>query len=224
MRKFLIIIFCLFWFFPFNAMADMKEMMPKENAWALQFMINENFRLSSFQGATISLLKHISLKKAWRFGFDGGVDYNKLNKIRPYYDREGSKEYFVQYDLHFTIDLQLLKYVNTESNINLFYGWGPVVSYRYIKGRTKAHDPITGLRVNWECGAKFVFGTQLFLARSISIHAEYSTSFVYNFQWDRTELWQFNNANQGRLVIDDIQSEGFNLSSSAVKFGLSAYF
>ena len=73
MKKLLIIIFCLFWFTPLYVAAGMKENLPKDKAWAVQFAIRDNFQLSSFQGSTISLLKHTSLNKAWRLGFTGGV-------------------------------------------------------------------------------------------------------------------------------------------------------
>lgn len=39
-----------------------------KGAWALQFQINNNFSVSSFQGSTLSAKRHFSNKKAMRFG------------------------------------------------------------------------------------------------------------------------------------------------------------
>ncbi|MDO9580855.1 MAG: hypothetical protein Q7J06_09875, partial [Bacteroidales bacterium] len=49
----------------------------KDNSKALQFQIGSNFQLQSFQGSSISLKKHKSIKRAIRYGLTiGGGAYN----------------------------------------------------------------------------------------------------------------------------------------------------
>jgi hypothetical protein len=223
-KKFIILIFCLIWFTPLFVAAGMKEKMPKENAWALQFAVVSNFSLKPFQGSTISLLKHSSVNRAWRIGFAGGILYNDADNTDWSEGLRRSRIDLTRYDLHFSIDLQKIFFANTESNINLFYGWGPTVSYHFNKGYDYNRGTMEGLKVNWEAGAKFVLGAQWFLTKSISLHAEYGSKLTYIFSWKRIERWQFDPFEPSNLYIDDSQTEGLNLSSSAVKLGLSAYF
>ena len=106
----------------------------------------------------------------------------------------------------------------------MFYGWGPAVSYRFNKSYDYRRGTMESLKVNWEVGAKFVLGVQWFPTKSISLHAEYGSKLTYIFSWKHIERWQFIASDPRNLIIDDSQTEGLNLSSSAVKLGLSAYF
>lgn len=223
MKKLLIILF-LFWSAPLAVIAGMSENMPKDNGWALQFSIRDNFQLSSFQGTTISILKHSSVDRAWRMAFTGGVRYNN-NKNNDQIDRtRRSRADLTRYDANFTIDLQKLFYANTESNINLFYGWGPVVGYHFNKSYDYSRGTREMMKADWEIGARLIFGVQWFPTNSISLHAEYGSKLSYLFSWKRTEQWRFDIFEPVELRIDDSQTNSLNLSSSAVKLGLSAYF
>ena len=53
-------------------------------SWALEFQINENFSLSSFQGSTISAKYHFSPKRAMRFGISlsGSIQDQELDRMR----------------------------------------------------------------------------------------------------------------------------------------------
>lgn len=213
---------------PLIASASMDKYLPNEKAWAVQFSIRDNFTLSSFDGSTISILKHTSLEKAWRYSLTIGAntsntdDKDVVNNIRT------SESETDQSSRNISVTALRMTYPNTAARVNLFYGFGPTVTYRSDKNETRRKIPADNYnriltKTAWNLGGEIVLGVQYLVAKNFGLFAEYGSSLTYNYRRDKEET--LSGTGDDRVYRIDIRdSKGISFSSLAVKFGLSVYF
>lgn len=197
----------------------------EDDSKCLQFQIGSNFRLSSFQGSTISFKKHLSGTSAYRIGLllsgniedrSDFVDYKTdsldIRQIRDYDD------------LGLSISGQYLKYVPGRHTY-FYYGCGPKISISKSYDKTQPEDYSTG---NWQpsspagksysmtykIGLITVAGCEVFISKSISIHSEYIQSISYQYRRSK-------HPSSSYTVIGKYHT--FSLSGGGVLFGCSFY-
>ena len=116
-----------------------------DGKFALQFQINENFRLSDFQGTTLSGKYHFSSRDAVRLGLslsfsdiDGKVSSNVLDTINVNTNK------IVNSSFGITINTQYIRYIKGTDDISFFAGGGPFIDYftSTSNGNVKEKDPV----------------------------------------------------------------------------------
>ena len=187
---------------------------PPRGAWALQFGIAENFRLDSFQGATVSAKKSLSETRAFRFGttlearfaFEEGDDERDTNLQR------------------LSATAQWLAYTEGDAEragtVRFYFGAGPLAGIDrsfYAINREDAEgetleDEQTSVR--WNVGAAGVLGAEWTVHRRIGLLAEYGTSLFYN-----RETRTLTVSEEERRTTQN----GFGLGSGGVRFGVAVY-
>jgi len=195
-----------------------------KGSWALQFQINDNFTLSSFQGSTISAKRHFSNKRAIRFGMSlssAVTDQDQSSSQTAGSDHAESDAQRI------TINTQYALYPSPDKNVNLFFGSGPVVSLsrsntttRSLRGSfsTANRTRDTG----WSAGLSGVLGVEWFATRNISLSAEYTSSLVYSSSNIKAISEQIAS---NRITFEtERHTKAFQFGSGGVNFGLSIYF
>lgn len=195
----------------------------EEGKKALQFGVNDNFTLSSFQGSVLSLKKHTSDGSAWRLGLSltldlGDNDYSWWENDSLVIDNGDNDIQKVGFDL------QRIFYPNPDNDINLYYGLGPTLTYDYRKSKSfsSSSSVLSQTRTDrsWRVGGKIILGVEWFAGKSISLNAEYGTSLLYRYRKYTTEILYASGTVRG----SESKSNTFQLAPSSVRLGLSAYF
>ncbi len=76
-----------------------------------------------------------------------------------------------------------------------------------------------------ELGIESVLGVEYFITKKMSFLAEYNLLIGYHWSKSNSELSDIMNEVPGDIINqDEIENRGFEIYSSAVKFGLSFYF
>jgi len=198
----------------------------RSNSTALQFSIDPNFQLGSFQGSSISIKKHISEKRALRYGFSVSGGNTIIESSRQVIDNDTLcvKNASDSYSYSFTLRTQYLIYKSKRYSY-LFYGLGPI--FRYVK-QTQESETKNKLKGEWDSsginngdtkrfdyGLSFVFGVEVFISKTISIHGEYYQELTY-----RNEYYKEVRPTQ----ITKNNTQGFFLSGGYADFGCSFYW
>ena len=202
----------------------------KKGKWALQFKVFNFINLSSFQGSTLSIKKHTSDRAAWRLGLTLRFDVrDESTKILIYSNNAPGHNDLT--DIMFRIAAQKIFYVNPQSDINFFWGLGPLFSYRYFlndrdnnSSDGQFQDRFWREDHTWLLGLTGIIGAEWFATKSISFLAEYETSASYSERNQRVirRRISFGNVNFNQDSTNKLNEVKF--SSSQVKFGLSVYF
>jgi len=206
---------------------------------ALLFQIDDNFQLSSFDGATISLKKQRSAKSAIRLGLsisgslsdrDLDVDHQPPSDYVDVTDRDGSR-------ISVSLSALFLSYPTSHKTTNLYFGFGPAVSisknrsensseryspsYKRESTRTSRSLSISGV----VAGA---IGVEWFMSKTLSLTAEYGLLLRYIYRdTDSTEkniITYYEGDTDWSSVKHSTIDREFGLSSLPVKLGLSVYF
>ncbi len=116
-----------------------------KNCWALQFGIGNDFKLSSFQGAIVSVKRQFEGGYALRFGLSGSFEstrdeYAQFDSMGPL---PGAMSHSSN-SQHVSIVAQYLSYSNRDGDFNFFWGAGPKVSFSRYKS-----DWETTTRTEW---------------------------------------------------------------------------
>ncbi len=190
---------------------DDEETALRPGVWALQFQINQNFTLGAFEGSTLSVKKHSSATRAWRFGVSLEADFFDMENEAG--DHTEDNDQLIALTGHY------LFYPTRKGPVHLYAG--PGLRGRYFHDSTRDEqrgpggDPEVLADVSseeWSLGLIGTLGVEWFAAKSISLMAEYSTSISYTTR----EL-----SGDSRRPSTTLNS--WSLRSDAVRFGLSVY-
>ena len=207
-----------------------KENSLKKGKWALQFEIDSNFELRSFQGSTLSIKKHTADNRAYRLGLSFQFEISDGDLARPPYgpgNSPGDKDLIQQ---SYRLDLQKIYYADNSDAINLFFGLGPTVQYYYLNDKRDIRNDDDSY-VNYEhnknsafyAGALGIIGVEWFVNKDISLLAEYGTSIRFE-TITRENLRQLIQTNTQYNQYNSENTQGISVEPTNVKFGLSVYF
>ncbi|MCJ7813253.1 hypothetical protein MUP95_08075 [bacterium] len=180
----------------------------RKGLWALQFRIDNNFMLSSFQGGTISVKYHVSDKSAVRFGFSvsGQYELDKEEYVNGIIVE--SQEKYHQESL--TFDLQYIHYPSANKAAMFYWGFGPSLSGSHLS--TLLPETSRSYRIGM--GLTVIFGVEYIITEHLGLTAEYSTMVKYVRSYNRYESAGHTYKYTGEDIIVD---------TNAVKFGVSVY-
>ncbi len=180
----------------------------RKGLWALQFRIDDNFMLSSFQGGTFSAKYHVSDKSAIRFGFSMSGQY------------ESDKEDFVNgtvvesfekyHQEALTFDLQYIHYPSANKAAMFFWGLGPSLSGAHLSTLL----PETSRTFRIGMGLTVTFGVEYIVSSHLGLMAEYGTLVQYVVDYQRsTSVEGVQKRHKDRVIVN----------TNNVKFGVSVY-
>lgn len=189
---------------PKNSLAD--------GSWSMQFRISDNFTLSTFDGALLSVKKHLSNKTALRLGVSGTyTNSDEDNTTTTEYEANSSRYYF-------GVKLQLIKYIHPESALSFYYGIGP--NFGYVRDKSEVlYEVEVSNREDYTRSVNFglfgSWGLEWFLKHNISVLAEYGGGFKYSTE-HKESIHGLNSSER--------DSHRFEFFNSNVNFGVSVYF
>lgn len=200
----------------------------KAGSWSLQFSINNNFNLSSFEGTVISAKKHFSDKKAIRFG----VTLNGSTRNSSVENEDFSADTLANRNektdkldgFNFGFNSHFMYYPSPQNAINIYWGVGPTLQLVLSKSEAIRevldNESQTNERkkTSISVGLSSVLGVEWFASKNISFIAEYGLQASYQYTKDE----QSSDSSNRRTSINRLKT--FNISRDAVKFGLSVYF
>jgi hypothetical protein len=201
-----------------------------KGAWALQFQINNNFSLSSFQGSTLSAKRHFSDKKAVRFGVSLSGSFSDQDQISGAPGTVGPKAELDENSQGIGINTQFVIYPSPDKSVNFFFGAGPVLQFsRSSQTSTSSNNSLTTRNkikfTAWSRGITGILGVEWFAIRNISFIAEYGSTLGYN-STSQTDTVEQKTDTSGYIVTNELKrnSKGLQLGPGLVKFGVSVYF
>lgn len=190
---------------------------------ALLYEIVGDFDLTSFEGANLSYKRHYTDNRAYRIGV--GVFVSHENE-----DQDASGSRWAENEItQYWISLTALKlhYLGIGDRSSFYWGLGPRIGYSHEK---YAHDTPawdddyssenTLDRAN--AGIVCALGAEWFLAREVSLLAQYGTVLEYN--WSRREDRQTYVDPDIRDYFNNRESSTIELRADVVRFGLSFYW
>jgi len=202
-----------------------------DGAWALQFEIDEDLDLKSFEGTTISLKKHTGDGSAWRlalnlsFRFDDD-EHSSTTDGEPSgttRDTEGNRQ-------SIGILVNRIKYPNPNAEVNFFYGFGPKLAYSHSEYTTisiwttdtRSSESCTSTN-SFSVGVVGVIGVEWFATKSISLLGEYGSALMVSKSKTTNETTWYEDYPTRRSGNEDKDS-GISFGALAVRLGLSVYF
>jgi len=192
-----------------------------DGKFALQFQINDNFSLSSFQGTTFSGKYHFSCRDAVRLGIsvELGDSESEINIVYPdtstvsKSENDGNK-------FGITIKTQYIHYFNGTKEITFFGGVGPFFTYsKQNENRKSIIDEIetsSEAETNlFSTGIDIIAGVEWMFYTNMSLSAEYGLNFSY---WSLENIYNEDSK--------EVKSENttFNISGNHINFGITVYF
>ncbi|MFH1891142.1 MAG: hypothetical protein ABIK83_00490 [Candidatus Zixiibacteriota bacterium] len=208
---------------------------------AMQFQIDDNFQLSSFDGATISFKKYSSARSAKRLGL---TIFGSLLGRDTYDDNLSGIPGRVDTDRSIStlgLDAQLLflSYSQVRKSAYFYYGYGPMIGYSLSDNQTESVfirenliSRVTALDRQYVLsgGGIAIIGVDWFVTDGLSLSAEYGLSLIYRYL-DNIYRYDYirRDSETGDIVAQDSSQRddferGVLVQSLPVKFGLSVYF
>jgi hypothetical protein len=201
-----------------TAQEDITENPLDEKDWALQFEIDNNFTLRSFQGTVISAKYHMDAQKALRLGIN--LDLAKGSQKNNELDagvEDNSKVEGSVYAINTT--LQYVRYPKPKRRILYFYGAGPFFEYTADSYSFEENNSYNNEEKRiWGLGISAVVGVEWFVTHAISLLGEYGVRAGYYSTKETYEEVGWTRE------VDKITAKEFIFEPLPVKFGLSVYF
>ncbi len=196
---------------------------------SLQFAIDNNFTIRSFQGALISAKYHFSNQTAFRIGISVsghayGEDYSKnvTNNDSMVIATDDERQY-----LYLMIHSQFLHYFNPDDDIKLYAGLGPYFSANidlFKTGKVEVADnyhytpPRKRNTTSLQSGISTVYGVEWFFRKNMSLLAEYGFVFYY-FYYESKKAYSIHDNRTEEIK----KRNGWSLINR-FHFGVSVYF
>jgi hypothetical protein len=201
------------------------EKINTEGMWALQFGIEAETRLTSFQGTALSLQKTTNAGAIWRMGL--GMNFFTQNRESEQSDEDSS--YVISTDdngsttISFT--LQRLFKLSSSTRIHPYVGIGPLVSYSHNSSEHIAPLQPIDERSNdsWALGARTVFGAEWFVTSYLSLLGEYSLDASYG--WAKSKHTRTYDTSGGfETFVTETKTNSFKVSPGSTRLAVSLYF
>jgi len=210
-----------------SVFAQTDETTNNYSAHGIQFQIGSNFQLESFDGLTFSYLYRANKDYFFRFGigtFLSLLDASTTAGQTDTLETEGSADGF-----GLTLSGDFIFTLLRKNGFSMIAGGGPFVAYRYERNYSNivsSFDPteVTITKNEWSAGLGLLIGAQFELNENIVFSGEYGLNVGYQSAAQDVETKQ--NDHNGNITTDlkKIETNSFNISNSAFRFGVAVYF
>jgi hypothetical protein len=198
---------------------------------AVQFLVDDNFTLSAYQGQMFSYQRYLTDDKAIRLAAGLFLDYDdkELDVAFANGEEVGTAD-LSGWDHRGTVKLQMMFY-RGRGPLRFFWGAGPRVSYtdnhtENVNFNSQGGDVEFAFYTYdsdiWELGLQGFSGVEWFINDIFSLHAEYSVTANYIIRDDVEHRIYSHDSDSNRAVETKTKSPQFD--SDGVRFGLSAHF
>jgi len=192
-------------------------------AWALQFRVGEDFTLSSFKGALLSVKHHSSERTALRLGIS-----TRLNFQEAQFGLDSGIEGEMDQDSQsITVTMQRLQYMASRRRFSPFWGLGPTVGWERSKARREMSQ-VEGPSVesersvnSWTAGLTGNFGIEWCPSPNVGLHAEYGVFGGYTHGRDEITTDPDTDAEPASQFSE---TNSWRVSGEGALLGLSVYF
>lgn len=224
----------------------------KKGSKSLQFRVERNFSLSSFDGAGITGKWHKTDKSALRFGVsfyysdtDEDSDNNRyVSTIRDSNDSNNKNQ-----STTVKLSSRYLYYFTTDEKVNAFIGMGPSLVYSWRESNDETVSPphfindsltsessrlLSRESKSWIYSADLSCGVEWFASENISFFGEYTLCIsykTYSSIYDLSSVYIKRNTLTDEIITerhmnscDNSDGNTFGTSASDVQIGLSVYF
>ena len=197
--------------------------------WALQFQIDNNFQLSTFEGSTFSLKKHTSDGAAWRLALSSSLNFSETENARVTDSDDDPRSESDNSTQSISVSLMRILYPAPKATVNFFWGFGPGFGFSHNSSNSKSYSTGDAMSETerttdtWRAGVSGLLGVEWFPHRNISLLAEYESGFDYQWRKSTTER-NVTGVPTPSSTKDESKSTSFGWASNGVKFGLSVYF
>ncbi len=203
----------------------------RKGSQSLQFGVGYDFKLSPFQGATVSYERFVRDRLALRVGAEISMDYSEGPYVDEYDDViTGSSDVDVAEWRHaYSISCHLVSY--RAGRVALFYGGGPKATYSGYLDEYYDFYPSGGdiyscrtryWNYSWGAGLEGVAGVQWVLSDRFRLLAQYATAVMYGHSF-REEL-QVSEGETRRFARETHDRYFVQVTPQAVQAGLSVSF
>lgn len=203
--------------------------------WSLKFAIEDNFTLGSFEGSTIAATKNTSANRAWRYGISYGGDFfgaSQAYSVEPdtlFPATPGSR----QENTAVSLGLSVLRVhrLQPARRIGAYLELGPTVAWDH-QNQQVGNDPAGGFdqdsevnRHNLFFGATINLGAEVFVARSVSLAADYGTDLGYSTGQQSIQTTVVDTSTGTTAIQSEtvIKYHRWSLRGTGVRFGVSLY-
>jgi len=217
----LIIPIFIFLFSKISSPQDDSYLDSLDGKFALQFQINDNFKLSSFQGTTFSGKYHFSNRDAFRLGLslefgdaETESELTRLDTVNIDKSRSEIKSFSI------TIKTQYVHYFTITNDISFFGGIGPFVNFFDWKIDAEINEEGNEMkresqRNGFSTGMDMLLGVEWWFHKSMSLSAEYGLKFSYSSSEDKIK---------DDIIDGESTSKSFAITGNHVNFGITIYF
>jgi opacity protein-like surface antigen len=172
--------------------------------------VADNFQLSSFRGALLSVKHQVSPRSAWRLGAE--VDFSDQNQSTR------ADTLLNESDATLTslgVTFEYLRYTSPVSRTKVYFGGG--LGAGYGRASTGRLFPTTHSNTTWSWSGSLngLLGVEWFMTGNLSLSGEYGLSIRYRKE---------KNTQENDSAIQTGERSTFSISDRGVLFGLSAYF
>ena len=188
-----------------------------DGSWSVQFRINSNFTLATFEGSVLSLKKHYSDHSAVRVGvsyqFFDSHDVNAISTPDTAFVADADR---ITHNVF--VDLQYLYYKKPDSKISLYMGAGPSVGYAKNRDTRTVQSEVSYREAKrWSFGVTGILGVEWFPTEGVGIHAEYGVQALFSSSKYVIEV-------ESASQVSNRETDSWRVSGRNVLFGLSVYF
>jgi len=190
--------------------------------WGLQFGVTNNLTLTSFDGATIGLIRRTPNNRAWRIGMELGGSFRSMQEEDSIYSYEIDGDENTQ-----TVELHAyhMRFSQPKNDAAMYVGAGPRAWFERNHSKLTygpdTEESIENTTRYWSAGVGGLFGAEWVFREGMAVHAEYSIALAYSSTIN-TELRTDYTSNLTRDTKHTMS--GTSLGSQSVRFGLSVYF
>jgi len=192
-----------------------------DGKFALQFQIETLFRLTGFQGSTLSGKFNFTDRDVVRLGISLGItdsdrdnSINQIDTTRTYYEYGDMNRFDVK------INTQYIRHLSVLEDISFFAGGGPFVSFfssdEAMKMIRNGEEIDRKLTIDgFSLGLEFILGVEWMFYNNMTVSAEYGLS---------ADFSKYDTKEEEGETIQESNNKTYNLNYNRVKFGLSVYF
>lgn len=158
---------------------------------ALEFEMDNYFRLSSFEGLDIAYRVQTSESRGWRFGTNFNFRVNNQNSSGQYGDEDPSSTDSDERNISLRLLAQKLFITRPSHSASFYWGLGPVASYGWSKStndNTSDHSS-ESKSTRWTAGLNADLGVVWRLIDQLSLEARYRWFAGYSSNENSRTYW-----------------------------------
>lgn len=191
----------------------------KDKSKAVLFGIDNDLYIESFLGTAFSGKWHHDKNTAVRMGVSITCDLSNRetdSRSQVISDQNFTKN--ESYDYSISTTIEYLKYLPSESRVLFFWGIGPQITYRRSDSRLfyRNYEDFPWKITNdtnikkWNLGIHTTIGIECFIAKNVSLMAEYGLSMFYGYSksWSRYSTSLTSNKEYNLKILADSKKLG----------------